>query len=594
MADDPDIEGLALDGRPLQLQQARLLKDRTRGSALSVFALVVLYTVILMFTAPISGSLLWFAAASLMIGVTLLLPWSYEPEGVTLQNAPRYLAWHTAISCATGAVWGGGAVLLLDVTSELNVFTTGMMVLGISLGGISPQSAYRRSYVGLASFVLLPYAAALLLFADWPMSATGGGVLLAYAFFMSASARVEMATRDTLAIKQNQALMEQLRIQRDTLKKTSDDKTRFLAATSHDLAQPLHAQGFFLAALREKLTDPAQLDLMQKLEASWRGLGNLLDGLVDVSRLDAGAIVPHWKDIDLGQLASRIAEEFAASASDKRLTFDVDVKKALVRTDPILSSRILRNLLSNAVKFTDAGGTISVVVNPSEHGGDLIVEDTGCGIPAEQHEAVFDEYVQLGNRERNREKGLGLGLSIVRRLTDLLDVRLSLASSRDNGTRFTLNFPAARRSVKPESSGARSVHRESYNVSNLCVLVVDDEDSIRAGMSTVLSSWGCQVISVESGAAVARALDEVDATPDVLIVDQRLGGDMTGLQVIEAVREELNNDVPAIVMSGDISADIGGGPEAGVRYLHKPVEPETLYRILGELHEVALNETEIL
>lgn len=576
-----NIEQLRLSPETLDLKRALLLKERAPSSALSVFVLLSLYAVILTFTAPLLHIALWAAAAAAMIGATLMQPALFEKRGLTLATARDYLFWHTATAAATGLVWGLGAIWLADPASDISIYSTGIMLLSLTLGGISPQSAYRRSYVGLASCALLPYAGYIFFAAEWPLNAVGVGALFAYAFFMSSSARVEIATRDTLAVQQNQALMEELRKQRDALQKVSEEKTRFLAATSHDLAQPLHAQGFFLAALREKTKEPQQLDLIAKIEASWRGLGNLLDGLIDVSRLDAGAIVPDLRLIDIAALVARIADEFSAAAGEKKITISVTAETAMARTDPILFGRILRNLISNAIKFTNEGGRVSLAVRPDEGGIKIEVADTGAGIPAAQQKVVFDEYVQLGNRERNREKGLGLGLSIVRRLAELLDIRLTLASEPGKGTRFALFVPAM--AGAEESTGGETARAPApqSKVSALCVLIVDDEDAIRSGMSTVLSSWGCEVLSAGSGGDAIGLLDRMDLVPDVLIVDQRLGKDETGLGVIERLREELNEDVRAIMMTGDISAE--ADQDRTLRILHKPVEPELLHRLLGEI-----------
>jgi signal transduction histidine kinase/ActR/RegA family two-component response regulator len=576
-----NIQRLRIAPETLDLQRAQLLKERAPSSALSVLMLLSLYAVILTFTAPLLHIAIWAAAAAAMIGATLLQPALYEKRGLTTGNARKYLFWHTATASATGLVWGAGAIWLTDTASDISIYSTGIMLLSLTLGGISPQSAYRRSYVGLASCALLPYAGFIFFSAEWPLNAVGVGALFAYAFFMSSSARVEIATRDALAVKQNQALMEELRKQRDALQKASEEKTRFLAATSHDLAQPLHAQGFFLAALREKTRDPQQLDLIAKIEASWRGLGNLLDGLLDVSRLDAGAIVADRRRTDIAALAARIADEFSAAAAEKKIALSVQADPAAAWTDPILLGRILRNLISNAIKFTSEGGHVSLSVLPAEDGFEIAVEDTGIGIPAAQQRAVFDEYVQLGNRERNREKGLGLGLSIVRRLAELLGIRLTLSSEPGKGTRFSLMVPGATAGGGTGDDAASTAEPHS-KVSALCVLVIDDEDAIRSGMSTVLSSWGCEVLSAASGDDAIGLLDRMDLVPDVLIVDQRLGGDETGPDVVERLRDELNEDVRAIMMTGDISVETER-EDGALRVLHKPVEPELLHRLLGEI-----------
>lgn len=590
MEPSDDMRSLRLDPEALEIAQARLLVERTRGSAISVFALLSVYSVTLTFSAPVAHVAAWFATAVGAIGLTLLLPRLYRDSGITFENVRRFLNWHTAISCITGAVWGLGSIALTDLTSEISIFSTGVVVLSITLGGISPQSAYRRSYVGLATCAMLPYATWLLVMAPWPFSGVGAGIFLAYAFFMSASARVEIGTRDMLAIGQNKLLIEQLRVQRNALQLANEEKTRFLAATSHDLAQPLHAQGFYLAALRERLKDGEQLALLSKIETSWRGLGNLLDGLIDVSRLDAGVIVPEMRPLDVGALARRIGDEFAAAAAERGIGVEVEMTPALARSDALLLTRILRNLVSNAVKFTDAGGLVRILVTLEGDKIVLAVEDTGCGIPPDKLNVAFNEYVQLGNPERDREKGLGLGLSIVRRLLRLLDLPFEFSSEPGRGTRVALTLEAI---TEPVAGGIELIDNakadDAGRIGALCILLVDNEDAIRAGMTTVLTSWGCQVFSARSGRDVLDILDQIDMRPQVLLVDQRLGEGETGLQVIEKVRDEINDTVPAIIMTGDIGTDGVALTTANLSVIHKPVEPEYLHRLLRRI-ALAANE----
>lgn len=569
----------ALSPGTLHIRQAELLRDRASSSGLSVLALLCLYATILTFTAPLLHVALWATAAVAMIGVTLLLAGRWRSHVFSAESAERYLDWHTGTSACTGLVWGLGAVWLTDYNSQLSIVTTGIMVLSLALGGISPQSVYRRSYVALATTMLLPYAGAVLIGASWPLSAMGAGALLAYAFFMSASARVEIATRDTIAVHQKKLLTEELRRQRDALRALSEEKTRFFAATSHDLAQPLHAQGFFIAALRDKLKNPAEIDLLSKIESSWRGLGGLLDGLVDISRLDAGAILPDERHVDLSQLVKRISDEFAEPAADQHIRLNVDAEPCFVRTDPILFGRIVRNLLSNAVKFTGEGGSINVRVSSGEGRAAIEIADTGPGIPAAQHEAVFKEYVQLGNRERNREKGLGLGLSIVRRLAALLGVSVRLESETGQGTRFLLSLPVA---LVPDAADVEAGDKTRTDISNLSILIVDDEDAIRNGMSTVLTSWGCEVLTAANGENAILLLADTVRPPDILIVDRRSPDDDAGLDLIERLRDEVNEEVHAIVMTGDISTGEEEGWLSNARFLHKPVEPAMLHELLAD------------
>jgi signal transduction histidine kinase len=586
---DMAMDQAALDPEQLEVAQARLLNERTRSSAISVFCLLTVYSATLTFSAPVLHVAIWFCSAVFAIGLTFVLPWCFRESGIHASNAKTYLRWHTAISCLTGAIWGVGPAALTDLQSEVSLFATGVIVLSITLGGISPQSAYRRSYVGLATFAMLPYATWILVMASWPYSGVGVGVLLAYAFFMSASARVEIGTRDMLATKQNKLLIKELSLQRNALQRANEEKTRFLAATSHDLAQPLHAQGFYLAALREMTRDAEQMALLGKIEASWRGLGNLLDGLVDVSRLDAGVIVPDLRPVNIAALVRRVGDEFAAAAANRGITVEVEADEAWAESDALILTRILRNLVSNAVKFTEAGGAVYLSAKVNDGKIDLLIRDTGCGIPPDKLRLVFEEYVQLGNPERDREKGLGLGLSIVRRLLQLLDLQLDMKSMPGEGTRAALTLKLLdEKNIRPEDLDGHQAARAS-TVGNLCVLLVDNEDAIRAGMTTVLTSWGCQVFSAGSGAEVFDILDHAGVTPQVLLVDQRLGDGETGIAVIEQVRDEINETVPAIIMTGDIETDHASFGVAHVSILHKPVEPEHLHRIL---HRISLAAAE--
>lgn len=569
-----------LDPDTLEMAQARLLMERSRSSGFSVFCLLTFYAVLLTFTAPPGYVTLWYVLGLGAIGLTLLQPLVFRTEGITPQNVRAYLFWHTTISCVTGAVWGGGAAVLTDLNSELSTITTTVIVLSITLGGISPQSAYRRSYVGLSSFAMLPFATYVLVMGDWPINATGAGVFLAYAFFMSASARVEIGTRDMLAIKQNKLLIEELARQHEALQRAHEEKTRFLAATSHDLAQPLHAQGFYVAALRERLKEPQDLALLDKIEASWRGLGALLNGLEDVSRLDAGVVVPDRRALNMGALAQRIADEFLEPASARGIDIATDISAAPVRSDALILTRILRNLLSNAVKFTDDRGRITLTVASEDHEVVVRVEDTGCGIPPDKLNAVFEEYVQLGNPERDREKGLGLGLAIVRRLVRLLDLKLTLNSSPGKGTVAELRLDRLEGDITLGDDETESGRSSPSPIGNLCIFIVDNEDAIRAGMTTVLTSWGCQVYSARTGADIIEILDQAGTMPQVLLIDHRLSEYETGIDVIEKLRDEVNEAVPAILMTGDVGGDDLLNGLVHVTLLHKPIEPERLHDAL--------------
>lgn len=571
---------VSLDKRALEMEQAQLLFDRARSSAISVFALVVMFSFTMAFVIGPYKASIWFAIASAMIAITIAQPRLFTPPGITAVNTQAYLSVHTVISGITGAVWGIGAAWMADPDVLVSVYTSVIMVVTITLGGISPQSAFRRSYVALATMTMLPFAAWILFAAPWPVNANGIGVVIAYAFFMAVSARVEIGTRELIAAKRNIELTDELRRQRDAVQKANEEKTRFLAATSHDLAQPLHAQGFYLSALREKTKDPEALALIDKVSASWRSLGQLLDGLVEINRLDAGAVVPSLTAIDLQSHAERVIQGFEGRASEKNIKLSVKGTRVNVRADAALLSRVIGNLLSNAIKFTPEGGEVSVYWSTSGVKARLTISDTGGGIPPEALHSVFDEYVQLGNPERNREKGLGLGLSIVRRLADLMGVTATLDSTPGKGTQAVLEIPLAAEEGELTADVEKLASEDRRRISSLKVLIVDDEEAIRLSMSEVLTSWGCEVYCTDGRGDVIEFLDRMDATPDVIIADHRLGSHTDGSHVIEKVRGELNDLVPAILMTGDSGLTQSLEEAAATQLLFKPIDPVALRTVL--------------
>ena len=571
--------------RALELEQARLLFERANSSAISVLALVLIFSTVMAFASGVGKAAVWFAVATVMIGVTLLQPRFFAATGILPENALLYLRIHTLVSGATGAVWGIGAAWMADPLLPVSVYTGVAMVVTITLGGISPQSAFRQSYVALATMTMLPFAVWVLFAVPWPVKANGIGIVVAYAFFMAVSARVEIGTRDLIAAKRNTELAEELRRQRDAVQKANEEKTRFLAATSHDLAQPLHAQGFYLSALRKKIHDPEALALVDKVAATWRSLGQLMDGLVEINRLDAGAIVPTFVPVALRDHAERVLQTFEGVASEKGVQLRLDGGDAVVRTDPALLSRIVGNLVSNAVKFSSSGDTVTLSISDLENGARIAVADTGMGIPLNAQSNVFNEYVQLGNPERNREKGLGLGLSIVQRLATLLSIDVSLHSTPGESTTVYLELPSARLEAGEPGEGLASIQEDRQAISSLCVLIVDDEEAIRLSMSEVLTSWGCEVFTTDGQQDIAAFLERMDATPDVVIADHHLGNDMDGLKVIDAVRAELNEMVFAILMTGDAGFSLNDMSSGQTKILFKPVEPAELKALLVRSRE---------
>lgn len=364
-------------------------------------------------------------------------------------------------------------------------------------------------------------------------------------------------------------------------------KSKFLAAASHDLRQPVQAMMLFQSALEERLDGHPAFPLLKSLGEAMGGLRMLLDSLLDVSKLDAGLIVPTPVDMPVGPLLERLGAEYHAQAAAKELRLRVVPSGATIRSDPALLERILRNLIENALRYTERGG---VLIGCRRQGGNLHIDviDTGIGIQPNKHEEIFEEFFQVGNPERDRSKGLGLGLAVVRRLARLLGHRIELRSLPGRGSMFRVEVPvvALRSSGSSKPNNVHPVNGHPVNGHPSLILVIDDEPLVRTGLQAMLESWGYQVLTAGS---IQDAVLLVDSGkwPDAILADYRLRGGETGLNAIKAVCERLNVPVPATVITGDTAperlVEVRAGGHA---LLHKPVAATDLRNAVVEMLSV--------
>lgn len=569
---------LSGDLSAIRLDQARLLLQRTRSSCLIVGAVILYFTALILFSEDYAFAAAWFAAASALVGVVYIYPHVVIPNGLTAGNFRRYLTGHTVISGVTGLVWSGFAIAYIDTDSVLHLFIAINIVCSISLGGMLPSAEYRPTFVALATGMFVPFSAYWLVMIDGPLRLIGLGTLILYGFGLLVSARAEVQTLTTLAAERNRVLGEKLREKSRQIEKASADKSRFLAATSHDMSQPLQAQGFFLRALRATLDRSDQLELLDRVEAAWRSQQSLLQSLVETARLDSGAIIVKSRPVPLGPVIAVLKTEFAQSARARSIDLRLPEAGPVVRTDPLLLTRILRNLLSNALKFTPEGGRVEMTYRGYGHSVMIEISDSGPGIPAEAHERVFDEYVQLGAPDSDGQHGLGLGLNIVRQLALRLDITLELDSAAGQGTTFRLTLDAAAPQDTPEEEPATLDELDGAPL----IVLVDDETAVRDGLSVLLTMWGCSVIAAASGREAIRLLAWSDRTPALLIADKRLADGEDGLETIADLRSELADEVPAILLTGDIHSFERAGGTSDLTVLSKPADAEALHGALVE------------
>ncbi|WP_240792011.1 ATP-binding protein [Rhodoferax bucti] len=383
--------------------------------------------------------------------------------------------------------------------------------------------------------------------------------------------RVEAATRE-------------LRIKKEEAETATLAKSRFLAAASHDLRQPTHALGMFVARLGQLPLDAQTRQVVGSLEASVHSMQDLLDGLLDVSRLDAGAVQVHRVATPVDELFQGIRKALSPVADGKGLRLRVRPSSQWALTDPVLLQRMVMNLANNALRYTERG-TVLVSCRVVDAGTQLRIDvaDSGIGISPEHQRDIFREFYQVGNPGRDRAQGLGLGLNIVERTAKLLGHTVALRSGLGCGTRFSITLPRALPREVPVATFHASEPAGFQELEGMRILIVEDDGFALEALRDLLSSWGCVV---NAAANVQDALDFINAypAPDLVLSDFRLGEERNGIDVIEMVRSHARRQIPACLMSGDTDTTlIQAAQFSGLTLLHKPVRPAKLRSLLRRL-----------
>ncbi len=374
-----------------------------------------------------------------------------------------------------------------------------------------------------------------------------------------------------------------LREARDQADHASLAKSRFLATASHDLRQPLQTLALLNGALRRLVTDrPAVTDVLAQQDHAITSMSRLLNALLDISKLESGAVRPNTTDFTLGALFEELREEFSSLAQEKGLGFTVTPCGESVHSDPSLVGQILRNLLSNAIKYTGQGQVQLRCLHQDPGLVRIEVLDTGLGIPADQLRYIYDEFFQVGGPHNPARQGYGLGLSIVKRLVTLLDLRLEVQSEVGRGSVFALTLPISQRATAATREMAPQPRAEAVP-GQVRILLVEDDAGVRNATSMLLRTEGYDVTAVASS---TEALEQLRGDPrvDMLITDYHLGESTKGSEVIAAVRTRLGRPVKAVLMTGDTSSAVRRlPPDPHTRIASKPLNADELLRLLREL-----------
>jgi signal transduction histidine kinase/CheY-like chemotaxis protein len=352
-------------------------------------------------------------------------------------------------------------------------------------------------------------------------------------------------------------------------------KTKFLAAASHDLRQPMQALSMYASLLEQRVTDAGLARVVRGVKLSVRALEQLFDGLLDISKVECGVLQPSFVPFPLMPLMERVAEAERPVAAQKGLEIRIVPCSASVHSDPLLLERMLKNLVTNAIRYTERG---KILVGCRRLRGErlrLEVLDSGIGIPEHEQGRIFNEYYQVAGAG----EGLGLGLTIVKSLGELLGHPLRVRSAPGRGSAFSIELPLAP-SVPPLAEPRPAA---AGSLDGAVVAVVDDDVEIRNGMCLLLESWGCRALTGGSLAEVQRTLRRCEARPDAVIVDYRLAGSMTGLHVIEALRGDFGAGLPALLISGTSNLQSLRDRAGTIPIALKPVAPGKLRSFLSQM-----------
>lgn len=572
----------------------RLLHEQVRLLARNVPALVIgtllaatgTTALLVVDGLPSAWALAWLGAVAALCLVRWVVGKAYHRTPGT-PDAAWWARWFVVSSMLAGLLWGALAVFAYDAEDTHTQAVVVIALAGIVASATQSLGPYFPAHLAFALPALLPIALRCL------SSGTARGVvlgLLTLAFLLMAEVfarRIAQSIAEATLLRfENESLADALARERDRAESANRAKTRFLATASHDLRQPIHAMSLFVPALKtlSSRTDisPATVGtIADRLQGALDTMAQLLNRLLDISRLDAGATELKPQAVQLRPLLNKVRDEVARQADAKGLRFRIRDRGLAVHADPAVLHNILSNLAGNAVRYTERGGVLLAARRRGERVR-IEVWDSGVGIEAKDLTRVTDEFFQIDSarRDASQSRGFGLGLSIVKRSADLLDSHLICRSRPGRGSMFAIELPPAVVDATEERP-PDSTPRPSRTV-----LVVDDDPQILTATGLLLRGWGHQTLAARSLDEALTALATHGSNPDVALIDMHLSANQNGLQVIAALRERHGPSLRVAIVTGDTSPEVLAQiRSAGVLGLHKPVAPDVLRRFVDDLPE---------
>ncbi|HMN70648.1 MAG TPA: hybrid sensor histidine kinase/response regulator [Rhodoblastus sp.] len=529
---------------------------------------------------PVSRIVAW--CAIIFVGETLItaLNRAYAARRPDDAALPRWAALKTALSIYNALAWSLGVVLLHVPGGAAAVIAPTWGVFGFMAATVFVAASFPPAMYSMMFAVGAPAAAALI-FLGGPLETTVGVcIALTVPYMMGIGSLSMQKAREAMLGRIDVAeLLATKQAQADQIGALFADRTRFFSAASHDLRQPLSAMGYYFALLERAETASARNEIVARLQECADSLRRQFDSIMGVSEADSAIMRAADVDVDLQKLFDRVAVTLGPDAARKGVRLRIAPTRLVARADPDLVYRVLINIAGNAVKYTSRG---SVLIGARRRGEGVAVQvvDTGVGVARGQLAAIFDDYFQIGNPERDLRKGLGIGLGVVKRICDAMGWRLDVRSEPGRGTSFAVTLP---RSGDTTLAGADPRAADVPDAPDAThVLVVDDDPLVCDSLSRLLTSWGHVCRACANGPAALDAIArEAEAIAWRALIDWRLAGE-TGLDVAIRLRETFGDRVRITLMTGDTDPAIAqAAREAGLPLLRKPVQPIRLRAALA-------------
>ncbi|MGB7991960.1 MAG: ATP-binding protein [Candidatus Methylophosphatis roskildensis] len=577
--------------------QSRIMSDRLRALSEQVVAVSLVSPLglgcaayAMLGVVPRERVILWLIIAGLAHATAIALGLIYLRRPRSPAENGRWIHLFTVRALLTGASWGASTVIMWPTDRFEYQAVLVMFLVGFSTISTLTNSALRRCVVASALGTWVPAIWRMATSSD-PLHQTIAIMLLTFTVIILASMlrfsrQLLEATRWRF---ENAELAENLQIEQRRVDAANRSKSRFLAAASHDLRQPVHALGFFLQTLRLTAERPQPeraklIEVARQAQGTLNGLTGLLDTLLDFSRLEAGTVPADLQPIPIKPVLVTLAQQFTERARRKGLKLRVRPCVLSVRSNPVGLQRILGNLVENAIRYSDRGG---VLVGCRTRGNQLLIQvwDTGQGIPPDELGEIFEEFYQVNAPppKPGSEHGLGLGLSIVKQLADLLGHQVTVYSRVGKGSRFTVTVPLCDSEVENPTLGPLTLSAFSPAVAGYLLVIDDDDDSLDS-QRELLEQVGYRVL-------IARSADEALAFAPVksrqiaaIIADYRLAHNRTGIEAIELISREHGRPIPAMIVTGDTDPErIEQLSHCGYPVEHKPLAPRTFLRKVRQL-----------